>query len=186
MLHRDLTFASLTTLKHGVMVYRSRSDQTLYVSTPFLPGATTPTFTQAVLSQIICAYKEAQQRDARGGSADGGDGDEDDKENNNEDDEEDNSEPPRGRGRGGPRGGSRGGAPPRGGKRKVEEPESGPSKKPRGDALSDYEKIPVATLSNVKQLALAKVSLSMVSFLNISSVPDFTVDGGWRCIPVCS
>jgi hypothetical protein len=144
MLSRDLTFASLTTLKHAVMVYRSRSEQTLYVSTPFLPGATTPTFTQALLSQMVCAYQEAQQRDALDGSADGGDGDEDDK--------EDDSEPPRGRR----------------GKRKGTEPEPGPSKRLRGDSLSDYDKIPVATLSTVKQLALAKVSLSIVWFFNIS------------------
>jgi hypothetical protein len=47
-LHRNLTFASLITLKHAVMVYRSRSQQTLYVSTPFLPGATTPTLVATV------------------------------------------------------------------------------------------------------------------------------------------
>jgi hypothetical protein len=172
MLHRDLTFASLTTLKHAVMVYRSRSTRTLYVSTPFFPGATTPTFTQALLSQIICAYQEALERDVYGGSAN------------------DDSEPPRAprdrrRGRG-PRGGSRGGAPPRGTKRKGKEPEPGPSKRLHGESPSDYDKIPVATLSTMKQLELAKVSLSIVWFLITSGELHFTVDADRGCISVCS
>ena len=155
MLYRDLTFASLTTLKHAVMVYRSRSTQTLYVSTPFLPGATTPTFTQALLSQMICAYQEALQRDAYGDSADGG--------NSDEDDQGDDSGPPRGRG--GPGGGSGGGEPSRGVKPRRNEPEPGPSGKSRRDSPSDCDKVPAATLSTIKQLALAKVSRWTVWFL---------------------
>ena len=198
MLHRDLTFASLTTLKHAVMVYRSRSAQTLYVSTPFLPGATRPTFTQALLSQMIFAYKEAFDRDALRGSADGGDGDEDDEGNDVEHARGTRGRGrgaprgprgrgrgaprgPRGRGRGAPRGGrgtggSRGGAPPRGTHREVKESESGPSKRPRGEPPSDYDKITVATLSTMKQLALAKVSLSIIWIFNISSELHCTVD----------
>jgi len=148
MLHRDLTFASLTTLKHAVMVYRSRSTRTLYVSTPFLPGATTPTFTQALLSQMICAYQEALRRDAYSSSA-------------NDDSESPRAprDPDRGRGLG-----PRGGAPPGGTKRKGEEPDPRPSKKRHDDFPSDDDKIPVATLSTLKQLELAKVSLSIVWF----------------------
>jgi hypothetical protein len=172
MLYRDLTFASFTSLKHAVMVYRERSTQTLYVSTPFLPGATAPTFTQALLGQIICADKEALQRDANNGPADGGDS---------------NSDSCCGRGRGGPRGGgSRGGAPPRAGKRKGNDPESGPSKKPHVNAPSDHDKIPVATLSTMKQLAFAKVSLRIV-WLSISQVNGtLTVNGDRRRIPMYS
>jgi hypothetical protein len=62
MVHRDLTFSTLTTAKHALLVYRSRSDQTLYVSTPFLPGAKNPSFMQALLGQIISAYCEALER----------------------------------------------------------------------------------------------------------------------------
>src|ERR1700722_3289677 len=71
MVHRDLTFATLTTLKHALFVYRSRSDRTLYVSTPFLPGATKPSFMQALLGQIISAYCEALERNAQNEDQDG-------------------------------------------------------------------------------------------------------------------
>jgi hypothetical protein len=133
------------------------------VSTPFLPGATTPTFTQALLSQMICAYQEALERDAYGRSAD------------------DDSEPPRA-----PRDLRRGGAPPRGTKRKGKEPEPGPSKRLHGESSSDCDKIPVATLSTMKQLELAGVSLSIVWFLNTSGELHFTVDADRGYIPVCS
>jgi hypothetical protein len=62
MVHKDLSFSVISSLKHNIMVYRSRFEQTLYVSTPFFPGATTPTLTQSFLGQIICAYEEALAR----------------------------------------------------------------------------------------------------------------------------
>jgi hypothetical protein len=65
MVHRNLTFATLTTAKHALFVFRHRSDRTLYVSTPFLPGATKPSFMQALLGQIISAYREALERNTR-------------------------------------------------------------------------------------------------------------------------
>jgi hypothetical protein len=71
MVHRDLSFAVLTTLKHALFAYRSRADQTLYVSTPFHPGADNPSFMQALLAQVVSAYCEAMERNSLWGVQDG-------------------------------------------------------------------------------------------------------------------
>jgi hypothetical protein len=71
MVHHDLSFAVLTSLKHALFAYRSRADQTLYVSTPFHPGANNPSFMQALLAQVVSAYCEAEARDSRRGDQDG-------------------------------------------------------------------------------------------------------------------
>jgi len=136
MVHRDLSFSALSTLKHAVMVYRSRSTQTLYVSTPFLPGAKSPTLTQALLGQIITAYLEALARNNLSGKPGG------------EDDTEDH---------GGP-------GPSSGAKRKGKEPDRKSSKKAHMDTTSDDGEIPVATLSTTEQVAWSKVSPSMMCF----------------------
>lgn len=72
MVHRDLSFALLT-LEHVVMdlmVDRQRSTQMLYVCTPFLPGAGSPTLSQALLAQIIAVYLESLARDVLSGKPD--------------------------------------------------------------------------------------------------------------------
>jgi hypothetical protein len=70
MVHCDLSFAVLTTVKHALFVHRSRDDQTLYVSTPFHPGAKNPSFMQALLAQVVSAYCEALERNSRTGGQD--------------------------------------------------------------------------------------------------------------------
>jgi hypothetical protein len=148
MVHRDLSFSALSTLKHAVMVYRSRSTQTLYVSTPFLPGAKSPTLTQALLGQIITAYLEALARDNSSGKPGGEEGDGDKDSRGGENDTED---------RGGP-------GPSSGTKRKGKgkEPDRRSSKRAHMDTTSDDGQIPVATLSATEQVALSKVSPSMM------------------------
>jgi len=72
MVHRDLSFALLT-LEHVVMdlmVDRQRSTQMLHVCTPFLPGAGSPTLSQALLAQIIAVYLESLARDVLSGKPD--------------------------------------------------------------------------------------------------------------------
>lgn len=61
-MHKDLTFGALGTLRHHIIVHRSRAKQTLHVSIPFLPGATHPTLIQALSSQIVLAYLDASSR----------------------------------------------------------------------------------------------------------------------------
>lgn len=69
MVHRNLTFTTLTSIKHTVAVYRSRSQQRLYVSTPLHPGALNPSLPILLLSQIVAAFKDAQLRDEKGAVA---------------------------------------------------------------------------------------------------------------------
>jgi hypothetical protein len=153
MVHRDLTFSALSTVKHAIMVYRSRPTQTLYVSTPFLPGANSPTATQTLLGQMISAYQDALircgsatcGRGGKGGGKGGRGGKEDQGEN---------------RHRVGRHGG--GGAPS---KRKGHEPDPGSGKKAHKDTDSDGD-IPVAVVTATEQPAVAKVSPSPDPFLN--------------------
>jgi len=73
MVHRDLSFFALLTLEHVVMdlmVDRQRSTQMLHVCTPFLPGAGSPTLSQALLAQIIAVYLESLARDVLSGKPD--------------------------------------------------------------------------------------------------------------------
>ena len=146
MVHRDLSFSALSTLKHAVMVYRSRSTQTLYVSTPFLPGAKSPTLTQALLGQIITAYLEALARDNSSRKPGGEEGDSDKDSRGGENDTEDHDGP----------------GPSSGAKRKGKEPDRKSSKKAHMDTTSDDGEIPVATLSTTEQVAWSKVSPSMM------------------------
>jgi hypothetical protein len=142
MVHRDLNFAAISNLKEAVMVYRSPSEQTLYVSTPLLPGATNPTFTQALLSQIIVAYQERLARNSstetpyqwHNGSA---------------------TDCKRGDDRTVTRNRS---GPASGGKRKIREYESRPSKKPRQGDFSNSN-IPIATFGSTDRLNLSKVGI---------------------------
>jgi hypothetical protein len=53
-----------------LMVDRQRSTQMLYVCTPFLPGAGSPTLSQALLAQIIAVYLESLARDVLSGKPD--------------------------------------------------------------------------------------------------------------------
>jgi hypothetical protein len=147
MLHRDLTLATLTTLKHAVMVYRLRESQTLYISTPFLPDANSPTLCQALLGQVISTFQDAQNRHNRsdtnnGGNSVGVNGGDVSKHGQDGNDGMDH------RGDGGPSVGA---------KRKNDEPEAGHAQKSQKGAVCAGIEIPLATLSTEKQRHLSKV-----------------------------
>jgi hypothetical protein len=137
MVYRDLNFGAIYTLKHAVMVCRSPSEQTLYVSTPFLPGATNPTFTQALLSQIVSAYQAYSARNSSTTISDQfREGTTVEKRNHGS-----------------------AGNPASGTKRKIGEYESGPGKKTRLDVPCNDEEIPTATLSSTEQLDISQVRI---------------------------
>jgi hypothetical protein len=140
MVYRDLNFGAIYTLKHAVMVCRSPSEQTLYVSTPFLPGATNPTFTQALLSQIVSAYQTYSARSSSTTISDQL------REGTTVEKRDQGSTGNHAR-------------PASGTKRKIGEYESGPSKKTRLDVICNDDEIPTATLSSTEQLDLSEVRI---------------------------
>jgi hypothetical protein len=148
MVHQDLTYATLMSLKHAVMVYCSQKTQTLYISTPFLPNTRSPTLCQALLSQIISAYLEVESccnrtsDTSNGGNFIGMKGGTNEADGGGKDDI----------------GHHGGGGPSTSTKRKGKESEPGSSKKLHKGTVSDGNKIPIATLSVKEQLYLSKVS----------------------------